>query len=557
MKPQEYSMLVIHVDMLNCLTNQTVTDLLSIPDFTHILMTSSEKLLEEHSIIDTRLKDISISSNDLAFLQYTSGSTGHPKGVMVSHGNLIHNLSVLRSDCGFSKERTTVTWLPFQHDLGLITGALSSLYNGNELVILPPVSVVQRPYVWLKALSDYRAYYTAGPNFIYQLCVDKISDELVDTLDLSHLGYVTAAAEPNRLSTITAFCNKFSRCGFKKEAYSVGYGLAEATLHVATNTQGILSSQKEVSIQGLSRSLIQEPIDQKDTQILMSGGAISSAHKVVIVNPVTQKRCNANEVGEIWECSPSVAQGYWDNEEATIATFKATIEGESDYYLRTGDLGFIADNQLYITGRLKDLIIVDGRNIYPQDIEDLVEHCHPEIKHHGVAVFSTAMNCKKSVIVCAEVKRSAVKKDNTEMIAAIRRTVAQHFEIDIADIKLIYPGHSYHTTSGKIQRKATKDAYLQGDLVCLNSPAPSCSDGSDKYNAHHKKITDILCMVLNINEIQSDQHFMDLGGTSLHAKMLHQQLHMHYGNKIPISPTIAFERPTLSELVAFFEHIDV
>lgn len=535
-------------------SHKTINDLSDMSDFKEFFMISSEKVLQQQENIDFDLMEIP-SFEDLAFLQYTSGSTGSPKGVMVSHSNLAHNLSTLKNDIHFSKDKKIVSWLPFQHDLGLMTGPLSSLYNGNEFIILPPVSVIQNPYLWLKALSDYGAYFTSGPNFAYQLCVDKISDELLDTLDLSTLDYACAAAEPNRINTATSFFKKFSRCGFKKEAYCVGYGLAEATVHVTTNTYGRISSQKEVSFDGLSQSIITAPLNQKDTQILMSAGTLCSEHHVVIVNPDTRTPSKPNEVGEIWVCSQSIAQGYWDNEKTTQETFKATIEGESNHYLRTGDLGFIDGNQLYVTGRLKDLIIINGRNIYPQDVELIIEGCHEEIKSHGVAVFSAELNNQESVVVCAEVKRSAVKKDNSEMIIAIRHAVAENFEIDIADIKLIYPGHSYHTTSGKIQRSATKEAYLNHDLVCLKTTEGTPT--SELTNSHHKKeLMDILCSVLDVHDIKEHQHFMDLGGTSLHAKMLHQQLEMRFGKQCKIPPTIAFEYPTLSALVAFFAQVE-
>lgn len=537
-------------------TNKTIDEVSTIPELGQFNFASIEGLLSDNCTIDFDLISKHVSTKHLAFLQYTSGSTGNPKGVMVSHQNLIHNLSTLKIGLNFEKDRTTVIWLPFQHDLGLIGGALSSLYNGNELVVIPPIAVIQNPYVWLKAISDYQAYFTAGPNFAYQLCIDKIADSLLSTLDLSSVGYALTAAEPNRPSTASSFCNKFAVCGFKKEAYSVGYGLAENTLHVTANLPGTISFQKKISTLSLGQGAIQEPINEKDSQVLMSGGTLYPEHKVVIVNPENHKRCMPHEIGEIWVQSYSTAEGYWGNKEATDITFKAVIEGEEGkYYLRTGDLGFIDGNQLYMTGRLKDLIIINGRNIYPQDIELVVEQCHSDIKNNCVVAFSLEKMDKESIIICAEISRSAVKKDSTKLLACIRHAVAVNFEVEIADIKLIYPSHSFRTTSGKIQRKATKEAYLDNSLVCIDNSVNYTKLPAKKFKDEDKLKT-ILCDVLRVNSIEEEQHFMDLGGTSMHAKMLQQQLELYFGDKYQIPASIAYDCPTLLQLIAFFSEVE-
>ncbi|WP_131781219.1 AMP-binding protein [Legionella gresilensis] len=542
-------------------THKTINDIKNLSEFKGYEFKSSDTILNEEISNGDFIIKTNLLEDDLAFLQYTSGSTGYPKGVMVSHKNLMHNLFSLKDSLQFSKEKTSVVWLPFQHDLGLIVGALSSLYNANKLVILPPVSVIQRPYVWLKALSDYQAYYTAGPNFAYQLCVDRIPDELLTTLNLSSVKYATAAAEPNRYTTAAAFCKKFARSGFKENAYCVGYGLAEGTLHVATNSIGKLFSYKEVSRSELGKSVIKEPVNDKDRQILMGAGVPHPEHRIVIVNAETQKRCKPYEIGEIWEQSQSVAQGYWDNEELTQSTFRAKLPGEKGYFLRTGDLGFMDGDQLFITGRLKDLIVINGRKIYPQDIELAVEECHPDIKNNCVAAFSIDRDNKECIVICAEVSRAAIGKDNTELVFQIRHAVGKKFEVDIADIKLIRPGHAYRTTSGKIKRSSTKEAYLNERLVCVPvSKEIKINKEEKKVQEQHfdgkDQLRKVLCDVLGISDIEENQHFMDLGGTSLHAKMLQQQLEECFGEKYQIPATIAFDYPTLSELNNYFGQLE-
>jgi acyl-CoA synthetase (AMP-forming)/AMP-acid ligase II len=431
-------------------SQRVIDDLNEIESFNVIEKLATEAIFETSPVIDFQINP-AIHDTFLAFLQYTSGSTGKPKGVMVSHANLMSNLASLKTGWGLGANKTSVLWLPVQHDLGLIGGVLSSLYNKNDLVLLPPVSVIENPYRWLKALMNFKAYFTAGPNFAYQLCVNKISEDDLKTLDLSSVGYAVAGSEPNRCSTMMAFLDKFAACGFKKEAYCVGYGLAENTLHVTTNTPNELSQFIKVSKQALEHGRVNANNMRRQTDtdyFLMSAGALHPAHHVVIVNPTTKARCEVNEVGEIWLHGDSVAQGYWNNPEATDETFKAMIIGEAEYYLRTGDLGFIQGNQLYVTGRQKDLIIIDGRNIYPQDIELIVDHCHEWIKPSCTAVFSIDTGHQEGIVVCAEIKRTAIRQDLSDLKPIIRHAIASQYDVAVHDIKLLKPNRSFKTTSG-------------------------------------------------------------------------------------------------------------
>jgi acyl-CoA synthetase (AMP-forming)/AMP-acid ligase II len=447
-------------------TEKVLTKLNNIDSLAGIKKIATETLFRNNDIIEFAPKR-AVTPEMIAFLQYTSGSTDIPKGAIVSHENLMHNLHTIKQSLGLGENKTSVIWLPFQHDLGLVSGVLSSLYSGNNLVLLPPAAVIPRPFVWLKALSDYKAYYTAGPNFSYQLCVDKISEEEIDCLDLSSVGYAAAAAEPNYYHTMEQFLNRFKRCGFKRSAYCVAYGLAEATLHVTVTTQGTNSQYLTLSKHGLENSVIKKPQDNEDKKILMAAGTLHPEHEIAIVNPETLERCAEDEIGEIWVHSKSVAQGYWNNYQAAKETFNIKIKGESKPYLRTGDLGFISGNQLYITGRHKDLVIINGRNLYPQDIEYVVEKAHEFIMPGSCAVFSVEEGTREAIVVCAEIKRTAFKKDLSEVVPAIERAITETFWVEVASVQLLKPGQALKTTSGKIRRKETKKAYLNKQLEVI------------------------------------------------------------------------------------------
>ncbi len=532
------------------LGNQNAIDGLSkIDSLTAIEKIATESLLGSSEVIDFKVNP-AINESTIAFLQYTSGSTGKPKGVMVTNGNLMSNLSSLKTAWGLAANKTSVLWLPFQHDLGLIGGVLSSLYNKNNLVLLPPAAIIQQPYRWLKALTDFEAYFTAGPNFAYQLCVNKISEDELSTLDLSSVGYALAAAEPNRYETMEQFCSKFAACGFKREAYSVGYGLAENTLHVTTNTPGKLSKWMRISQKNLAEGRIVPSSDDNDRYLILSAGTLHPDHEIAIVNPETKVRCATDEIGEIWVHSRSVANGYWENPEASKQTFNVCIEGEETPYLRTGDLGFINDNELYVTGRQKDLIIIDGRNIYPQDLEAVVDACHEFIQPGCSAAFSVDTGAQEAIVVCAEVKRTALRKDLSALIPAIRHAIAERYEVAVHDIKLLKPHGSFKTTSGKIQRKATQKAWLENTLECVGSEAAATSC-QDNVSGLATDLQQILSEVLGLKKIGQHQRFSELGGTSMHATMLYQKLQDYFGPRIVVSQTVAFDYPTLAELIEF------
>jgi acyl-CoA synthetase (AMP-forming)/AMP-acid ligase II len=313
-------------------------------------------------------RDPGVSGETLAFLQYTSGSTAAPKGVMVSHGNLLHNFAVIEGFCGYTPATRSVIWLPPYHDMGLIGGILQPLFTGYWAALFSPVAFIQRPARWLEAISRYRATSSGGPNFAYELCVHAIRLEERAGLDLSHWEIAFNGAEPVRAETLRAFSEAFAPNGFRSQAFFACYGLAEATLMVTGSDPAELPVERAVDAEELGEGAVQDA--PEGSYWLVGSGRSASSQRVRIVDPATLRACAPDRVGEVWVAGPSVASGYWGRPEATAETFGAYVAGTGEGpFLRTGDLGFLDGGELFITGRLKDLIVIRGRNHYPQDIE--------------------------------------------------------------------------------------------------------------------------------------------------------------------------------------------
>jgi acyl-CoA synthetase (AMP-forming)/AMP-acid ligase II len=406
-----------------------------------------------------------IDKNDIAFLQYSSGSTSSPKGVMVTHNNLMHNLGVIEKSMGLTDKSHTVFWLPPYHDMGLIGGILQALYTGYPVTLMSHLMFLQRPVRWLQAITRFHATTSGGPNFAYDLCVRKIRPEQREHLDLSKWEVAFNGAEPIHHKTLDQFADYFSPCGFSRRAFFPCYGLAEATLMVVGGPKARLPVMKNLVKSGLAENkAIITKESGKDTQTVVSSGQNTSGQKIKIVDVETRKECLSNEIGEIWVSGPSISSGYWNKPLETISVFEAgLIETEEGPFLRTGDLGFFHDEELYITGRLKDLIIIDGRNHYPHDIERTVEVAHQAILPGGCAVFSVDNSGSECVIVMAEIQQKLVA-DSAEVVKVIRASVAEHHDISIYDVKLTLAGSIPRTTSGKIRHFLCKKNYLAGTL---------------------------------------------------------------------------------------------
>jgi amino acid adenylation domain-containing protein/non-ribosomal peptide synthase protein (TIGR01720 family) len=407
------------------------------------------------------------SEESLAFLQYTSGSTGTPKGVVLSHGNLLHNLELMRRGFEFGPHSRGVIWLPPYHDMGLIGGILQPLYAGFPVTLMSPASFLQRPLRWLQAMSRTRATSTAAPNFAYELCARRISAEERAELDLSSWRVAITGAEPVRADTLERFAAAFAPCGFRPEAFCPSFGLAEATLIVSGGLEARPPRLRDLDAAALERNRVEPSSGAAPARRLVGCGEVLSGQTVRIVDPESLAPCSSEVVGEIWVAGPSVAQGYWGKVEETARVFPTVAVGrDRKRFLRTGDLGFLADGELFVTGRLKDLIILRGRNLYPQDIELAAERSHPALGAGSGAAFPVEVEGEERLVIVYEVVRGS-GLDVEQVAAAVRRAVAEEFEVQVFDVVLVRTATIPKTTSGKIQRRACREAYLAGTLTVV------------------------------------------------------------------------------------------
>jgi acyl-CoA synthetase (AMP-forming)/AMP-acid ligase II len=413
-----------------------------------------------------------IAEQATALLQYTSGSTSTPKGVIVTHRNIISNCEMLRASCEISPEEVSVTWLPNYHDMGLIDGILLPLYAGIPGVLLSPTTFLSKPIRWLAAISEYRGTHSGGPNFAYDLCVQKISHQQCTKLDLSCWRMSYNGAEPIRSGTIQRFVQKFSSVGFRREQVWPCFGLAEATLFVSGGPIGQGPREIEVRAESLAQHRVEVlPKSSRERRhTLVASGRAAPELEIVIADPRTRRRLSPGRIGEIWVRGASVAAGYYGQPEATHETFGARLEGEGEAtYMRTGDLGFSFRGDLYVTGRLKDVIIVNGRNLYPQDIEATVESSHSLVRPTCVAAFSASSEDEDSIVVVFELENSSKISALDSVFTAIRESVALEFDLALAALVVVGAGSMPKTSSGKIQRSAIRQAYLDQELDVKDS----------------------------------------------------------------------------------------
>lgn len=405
----------------------------------------------------------------LAFLQYTSGSTGSPKGVMVTHANLLENERFICRAFGQDEQTVVVGWLPVYHDMGLIGNVLQPFYVGGLSVLMPPLAFLQRPARWLSAISRYRATTAGGPNFAYDLCVRKIPDSVRAGLDLSTWRVAYDGAEPVRAETLDRFAEAFAPCGFRLEAFFPCYGLAEATLLVTA-----AGGREPLRIRADRGALLEGRLLEADTggaSVLVSCGPPVPGQAVAVVDPASRERLADGTVGEIWVQSPSVAAGYWGRPEESEATFRATCaDGSPGRFLRTGDLGVLREGELIITGRLKDLIIVRGQNHYPQDVESTVAACAPELRPGCVAAFSVDLEGEERVVVAAELERRPRGEQALaleELGGRIREGVMKLHDLPVYKVVLLEPGTLPKTTSGKLRRSECRRGFLGETLSAV------------------------------------------------------------------------------------------
>jgi amino acid adenylation domain-containing protein/non-ribosomal peptide synthase protein (TIGR01720 family) len=531
--------------------------------FDHLRWIATDALRREPGKLDQQWKEPEgLDHSSLAYLQYTSGSTAAPKGVMVSHGNVLHNSADIHEGFAHTPESVSLTWLPHFHDMGLIDGIIQPLYGGFPGILMSPASFLQRPGRWLEAISQLRVTHTGGPNFAYDLCVRRVKEGQRDLLDLSSWRVAYNGSEPIHKETLDRFAETFEPCGFRWTSFYPAYGLAEATLKVSGKRASEAPRLCAVQVEALAHNLVREASpDEPHARTLVGVGEAARDTEVRIVNPETLLQCRPYEVGEIWVRGPGVAGGYWNRREETAQTFEArlaeTLEGP---FLRTGDLGFVKDGALFITGRLKDLIIIRGRNHYPQDIELIVERSHPVLRPGGGAAFSVESGGEERLIVAQEVEPRQ-QGDWQSVLESIRGAVVEEFEVQPAAILLLKPGSLPKTSSGKRQRNAAREKFLRHDWETLAewrastgvetlSVEPSIISAPSSKETIEDWLRATLAAKLKIapDEIDVNRPLAPYGVDSLIALELLHSIQTHLRITLPIADLL--HSPSISELAA-------
>lgn len=516
----------------------------NIPSLSEVLWICSEEIANADG---SDWFEPTITSDSIAFLQYTSGSTSNPKGVMVSHKNLLCNEALLSDGFSHNENSNYVTWLPIYHDMGLIGNIIQSLYSGSSCFLMSPFSFLKKPIVWLEAISKYRAHTSGGPNFAYDLLSRTVTEADLVGLDLSCWKIAFNGAEPIRSSTVKSFSKKFKSVGFENKAFYPCYGLAEATLFVT----------------GSEKNLPCEIISVDGKNMVSSGFVRQEFQEVLIVDPDTKNECSLGTIGEIWVSGDSVALGYWNNPEKTDEIFNAfTCNSKKGPFLRTGDMGFFGGDELYVSGRLKELIIIKGRNFYPQDIELIVEGCDSVLKPGCSASFSIDHNNEEKLIVVQEIKNRVKINNIQQLLGKINLEISRNLEVDVYDILLVKSGSIPKTTSGKIQRIKAKKLYLgnQFDVIgYLSDCKKRIIDNPDRvdYIAPksdiEKLLIDICQQSLGIDKVGTSDSFFELGATSLTLSAVSNELNKRLNRSIS---QVAFYTYTNIKSLAEYLSID-
>jgi len=498
-----------------------------------------------------------IDRGTLALLQYTSGSTGAPKGVRISHGNLLHNSELIRQSFGHPSESPGVLWLPMYHDMGLVGGIIQPAYADLHVTLMSPLDFLRRPLRWLEAITRVGAYTSGGPDFAYRLCLRKIADEALAHLDLSSWKVAFSGAEPVRPDTLEAFADRFAVCGFDRRAFYPTYGLAECTLLAAGATGGPREPRYlDVDAEALERGRI-AAVGAGRAKRLVSCGPVADGLEGVIVDPATGQRRRADELGELWLRGGSVASGYWRAEEDD-GRFHGRLP-EGDGWLRTGDLAFIRDGELYVAGRLKDLLILRGRNIHPHDLEDAVQAACSRVRPGSVAAFGLEVAHEERAVVVAEIDERGEGLDTAEVIRAIRGAVSEAIGVELHAVALVRQGTMPKTSSGKIQRHAAKAAFTAGELEVVARDEGSATRAKSEppperprsLEAATQAIAALLADELGIAGAGVDVHapLTSFGLGSLRLVELTTRVEERFGR--PLETLTLFSYPTVAALAAF------
>ncbi|MGE4427778.1 MAG: amino acid adenylation domain-containing protein, partial [Solirubrobacteraceae bacterium] len=508
-----------------------------------------------------------------AFVQYTSGSTSSPKGVVVTHRNLLANLDAIRAAWGHGNDRAVaVFWLPLHHDMGLIGGVLEALYVGCTSRLMPPEAFIERPLRWLEAISRHRGTITTAPNFAYELCVERSTAAERAALDLSSWTTAMCGAEPVRAATLRRFADAFGPAGFRLEAFNPVYGLAEATLLASGSPDRIAPVVRHLDAVALrERRVIDVGPEHPRATSFVGCGRAQRGHEIVIADPVTRLRCAAGEVGEIWLAGGSVAEGYWGRPAETAETFSgflasAGADTGKGPFLRTGDLGFDLDGELFVAGRLKDLIVIRGRNHFPEDIEATAQDSHPALVRGRGAAFSgpPGPGGSERLVVAQEVDRDRIAGPGPdEVIGAIRAAITERHEIQPDAVVLLEPLRIPTTSSGKIRRSSCRQRYLDGDLEVfaewhappvpdLRPPTPGANPAPDGQGCGAQEIAAWFVAQLSQelglapSEIDTSLPFAHYGLDSVRAIRLTSALRARLGRELSL--TLTYEYPTIDLL---------
>jgi acyl-CoA synthetase (AMP-forming)/AMP-acid ligase II/thioesterase domain-containing protein/acyl carrier protein len=528
-----------------------VEDLIRIhPDLERVRWMATESIPLELAV---DWKRPPIHAETLAILQYTSGSLAAPKGVMVSHRNVLENEKMLQDAHDYTGDNTFVGWIPLAHDWGLINNVFQPLYSGALSVLMPPEVFLQKPVRWLQTISRYKNVTSGGPGFAYELCVAKISSEEREGLHLGNWMCAGIGASPVRPATLDRFAAKFSDRGFRRQAFYCGYGLAEATLLVTDSEKFKEPRVLRVARASLERNEVSiDPPKDVPANSMVSCGKAACGEKVVIVDARSDAMCPAGRVGEIWVSGPNITQGYWNNPVETDSTFRAFLDSGEGPFLRTGDLGFLDDGELFVTGRLKDLIIIRGRNLYPEDIELSVERCHKGLRPGCTVAFSVPDEFDEGLVIVQEV-RASHQAALEEIIHAIRQSILQDHEVTAHTVVLVKERSISKTSSGKLQRSACRSAFLSGALEILGQSTLAGDRNESRIGfvpprtPTEKKLAKIWCEILNVKQIGIHDRFFDVGGDSLAATQCLARIAQEFGVEQFTRETFLYA-PTLGEM---------